>query len=492
MQNTNNKNEIFNPLKGIIEKKIAQYFSPRFQIIINKMQEHYKQMESKCENASDIALLNKIFRKVNMKGFDIYFPKEKAVFTVRELKRMSDIWFQFDNNSERSFDVKTKKWFKRIWFFKTKEVILWEELVWWDTWEVITEKEMDTKLEWSFFENAYPELFKDYHIAQKELKDMFSSEHRQEFAQWYNEIAEDIKNQISQMWRWKLFDPKKELLTSPKIIDTLYWNILSNPWIVNNVLLSKNDSQVLTLQTRWILPSIFNESSLELVTNKTYHFVVLIDISWSTQEEELYKYIDIAWAQLKYTLSKKIKNSHVIFIPYNVDAEEILTEINGFIYPEWDTDRNVAFEKAMEYLKTKRWHKTILNVWDWLPNSLNKAIEKAQEIAKAKISYGQIIFPHNLERYKEDVRNQVLELLWLWVWINEDDDIDWNEYPEYYFKVAQAANGWQIVVPSQANIAQWLLWLADLSIWKSFKPDDNWEDMDDWLDWLLSWLFSEQ
>lgn len=473
-------NHEYNPLRNIVEAKFAEYFSPRFEGIMNKMQEHYRVFASKCKTENDLKILNKIFKKVKMKWFEIYFPHNKVRFTVRELIRMNELWFVFDSENDRQFDVVTRKKTIRAWFFSKPSVDVISEFIWSDTKQKITEKELDGVLVWSFFEKEYPDLFKDYSIARKELDNMFSEEHKEEFASMYNQVANDLQANIASIWVWRFepSSPSEHKLLNPEMLDISNWSILWNPWINNSVLLNNRDSRVLSLQTRGILPSIFNPSSLDSIAKKTHHFLILYDISNSTGEWWLYKYINVACAQLKYTIERLIKNAHVSFLPYNEDPQERIDNLSWFMMPDGWTYRHKVFDEAVKYLKTRRWVKTILNVWDGLPNFLGRALEQAEKIPLSNISYWQVIFPHNLDKYREDVRDKVLELLWLW-WVEQ---LNWEEAPEYYFRVAQAAKWWQIVVPVPSDIAWWLLWLADLSIWKSFLvgDDDNLSSFD-WL-----------
>ena len=350
-----------NALFSTVEKEVANHFSEKLAPVVTNMEHHYFELRERCKTDEDIKLLERLFRKVNMRGFEIYFPHKSVTLSIRQIFRLLDLGFDIIDNGQGYNlhaaiieEIPPTPFYARAKAPVTRRRITRRDTSKPNAPEVeIPESDWDIiKLKRSFYTPDYRSLFRDYDEAKKALEEMFSERNRKEYLLKCSEVADGILSRIDEL-RADVHIPTLDEVRKPVPLELRESIFDEADGATVSASLSEESKRTMTLQRRGVLPSLFNPDSHKRIGRVRQNVIIILDISNSTEVGELYKIIDLVAAQVSQTLLKFVKNVNVQFVAYSNSAK-LVPSINGFILPDGGTFTSKGFSLAIsEFHKLK-------------------------------------------------------------------------------------------------------------------------------------------
>ena len=95
--------------------------------------------------------------------------------------------------------------------------------------------------------------------------------------------------------------------------------------------LSDVAKKVLEMQNQGELPSLFQETTLPEIQSVPHHVMILLDMSASTFEKEIFKLSNLVCAELLRTLPAYLPDSTLSILPYSDGAQGVMNNFQNFI-----------------------------------------------------------------------------------------------------------------------------------------------------------------
>ena len=219
--------------------------------------------------------------------------------------------------------------------------------------------------------------------------------------------------------------------------------------------------RVLERQQARECPSLLNQASWSTLRKARPAVVVLLDISSSTFERDLFKMANLACAALLKLLKARIPKIALRVIPYSDSALPSFDRFDGFVPPGGTTAYEAAFAAAQAYLEKWDGVRTLVHLTDGLPNSLDLARDAAARFPEANIAYGQLIFGHT---------KRVSDLADYLQRPPGSEPGRYERYVDCFTSVAQACEGAQTVLWVMNRMPEAVLSMTDLVLGTHWDP----------------------
>ncbi len=219
--------------------------------------------------------------------------------------------------------------------------------------------------------------------------------------------------------------------------------------------------RTLERQQARLCPSLLHQESWPVLRKARPAVVILLDISSSTFERDLFKMANLACAALLKHLKACIPKIALRVIPYSDSALPSFERFDGFVPPGGTTAYEAAFAAAQGYLEKWEGTRTLVHLTDGLPNSLDLARAAAERFPEAHIEYGQLIFGHT---------KRVSDLADYLQRPHNSEPGRYEKYVDCFTSVAQACSGAQTVLWVMNRMPEAVLSMTDLVLGTHFEP----------------------
>lgn len=445
--------------QSLKDKKISGYFKKleeAFNINSNyekqllfEAKSLYESFTSKAQTPEEFAVINRIFRRVNIKNTVFYFINDIKHFSNNELQILNKIGL--------------KASFKGV-----------------------KPPQDNNRYAVEIYDADFVKLMRNVKDISFIVKNLFRASSKElfekEFEPYKNELIECVKDIVSSGVK-QFEDPKDNKvfeypgITINGLRSVLTYNNTSDEIITffesenNNGIdfdiLSNSHKRVAELQKNGTVPSILNPKSYKRLRKYKQIIIVLLDVSSSTLDYNIYRYICLSVEQIRRFIYGIKINTDIVIAPYDDTVRGYFKLINSFELPDGGTDYCVAFNDALSFFQKNVGYdnRILVNISDGIPNDLDKALKVASLFPQKNISYNQIIFGHGLEQISESLIADRL------VSLGADKSYVTNmkQYEQSFSDIAISAKGNQVLVWVTEKMAQATIGSIDLCIGDFFR-----------------------
>ncbi len=407
---------------------------------LKRMESVFAELKSLCrdEEGCDLAILMKCFRTVHHGGARFFMPRSRTMLPVKEILRLLQLGFRLGKVDER-FEIRMSGQ-ERTPYFNGRPL---------------------PKDQW---EQPYPCVLKHeaLSVLRKEMKQacaqidevLAGNELKSQ-----KQLHKSIRPTLEQLMLGFL-NPSKSRLARPPPIPLHVSMLRTHDGQAFETALSERAKAVLQKQSEGIAPSLFNPETWQNYRDLPITLVILLDISASTQERELFKAAQIGCASLLSTLCGKMKAAQLHVVAYSDNPQTPLTELRDFLPPSGTTNYESAFACALELIREGGAPGVVLNITDGLPDSLEKARNAGAWFPTKNIEYAQVVFGH------ADRVDDLLHYLMAREGISgtPPEETRFGAYVSHFTSVARACRGSQLVLWMINALPEAMLSLTDISV----------------------------
>lgn len=392
----------------------------------------------------DQALLRKCLQDVDLLGMRFIIPRRKVMLSVHEVMRLLELGFRF-GKVDPKFEIRSQGEKRKPYYHG----------------EPIPAQDWERKFACVLKHKLCLELLKEYRNALEVV------EHHVHVAMSNKSHNSSLNNMLRQQTEEMMFQfrvPTKFDLQDPPLIPAEESLFTKNRQVME-CMLTEAAREALEKQKQEQLPSLFNKETLPAVQAVPHHVLILLDISASTFEKEIFKVANLACAALLRTLHHYLPEATISVLPYSDSALGPLTEIQSFIAPGGTTAYDEVFVAAQKLLGPADGHRAVIHISDGLPNSIEDAQEQALQFPALNIRYGQIIFGHT---------KRVSDLV-DYIFVDEAtplgqsrEETRYEKYVAHFTSVAHASDGEQIILWVMQHLDEAMMAMMDLFIGQYF------------------------
>jgi len=429
-------------LKHTVRKRTGE--SLRHNVLagnLGAMESQLQHLLALCRDSQggDRKVLMKCLQRAELLGFPVVVPRRRCVLTIREMLRMLELGFRLGKVDER-FEIKLSGG-RRVPYYGGRE---------------IPEAKWDSPRMCVLKHNACTALLQSFREAQLHAHDALrpTQANRRVNAKRSRKIKEELEEM---MFDFKV--PTRFDLASPPLLKPDASSLVSRERKTQHSALPASAKHALALQQEGKLPSLLNPETQQALGAVKHTVVILLDVSASTFEREIFKMANLGCAALLNTLKQRLPKVSVSIIPYSDSAQHSQLEMDNFLSPGGTTAYDAAFETAQGLLEKAKGLRSVIHLTDGLPNSLDDAQAAAQRFQALHIQYGQLIFGHT--KRVSDLADY-LQVEAVAVPGTEREPTRYERYIRCFTSVAEACRGVQTVLWVMKELPDSLFSLMDL------------------------------
>lgn len=396
------------------------------------------------DSPENLALLQKCLQEVEILGICFVIPKRRVMLSVHEMLRLIELGFRL-GKLDPDFEVRVHQGHRTPYLRG----------------EALAKTEWDQKFACVLKHQICLELLKEYRNAVEAVQ-----QHSQRALQnksTNSALNKALRQQTEEaMFQFKV--PTKFDLQDPPLVP-MEESVLGRDQEVMEATLTATAKDVLEQQQKGELPSLFNKDSLEQIRQVPHHILILLDMSASTFEKEIFKVANLACAELLRTLPMHLPNATLAVLPYSDSAQGVVTELQNFIAPGGTTAYDAVFLAAQKILGSAEGNRIVLHVSDGLPNSLEDARQQASQFPEMDIRYGQIIFGHT-KRIGDLVDYLFVDEAN--VTGQQREATRFEKYVAHFTEVALASSGEQVILWVMQHLDEVMVSMLDLFVGQYF------------------------
>ena len=408
---------------------------------LSAMESQLQHLMALCQDkqGGDRKVLMKCLQHAELLGFPVVVPRRRCVLTIREMLRMLELGFRLGKVDER-FEIKLIGG-RRLPYYKGRE---------------IPESKWGSPRMCVLKHNACTALLQTFREAQLHAHDALrpTQANRRVNAKRSRQIKEELEEL---MFDFKV--PTRFDLASPPLLKPDTSSLVSQERKTQHSALPAAAKHALALQQEGKLPSLLNPETQQALRSVKHTVVILLDVSASTFEREIFKMANLGCAALLNTLKQLLPNVSVSVIPYSDSAQHSQQEIDSFLSPGGTTAYDAAFEATQGLLAKAKGLRSVIHLTDGLPNSLDDAQAAAQRFQALHIQYGQLIFGHT--KRVGDLADY-LQVEAVAIPGAERKPTRYERYIRCFTSVAEACSGVQTVLWMMCELPDSLFSLMDL------------------------------
>ena len=408
---------------------------------LSAMESQLQHLMALCQDkqGGDRKVLMKCLQRTELLGFPVVVPRRRCVLTIREMLRMLELGFRLGKVDER-FEIKLIGG-RRLPYYRGIEI---PEAKWGSPRMCVLKHDACTALLQTFRE------------AQLHAHDALrpTQANRRVNAKRSRQIKEELEEL---MFDFKV--PTRFDLVSPPLLKPDASSLVSQERKTQHSALPASAKHALALQQEGKLPSLLNPETQEALGSVKHTVVILLDVSASTFEREIFKMANLGCAALLNTLKQLLPKVSVSVIPYSDSAQHSQQEIDSFLSPGGTTAYDAAFETTQGLLEKSKGLRSVIHLTDGLPNSLDDAQAAAQRFQTLHIQYGQLIFGHT--KRVGDLADY-LQVETVAIPGVEREATRYERYIRCFTSVAEACSGVQTVLWVMRELPDSLFSLMDL------------------------------
>jgi len=413
---------------------------------LHGMEDHVRKLLTLCQDSEgrDRNIVMKCMQKTEMMGFPMILPKRSVKLSIHEIIRLLTLGFGMGKIDEK-FEIKVISE-KRIPYYDGEEVPV---NLWGKQYACVLKHE------------DYTGLLKSYREVVKTARSALTQTklNRKAYVKRNGAIREELEKM---MFSFRV--PTRFDMNEPPLVENESSCLSEEEGKTMQSLLSDVSAQAQERQKNEEIPSLFNKNSLKEIRSNKQNILILLDISASTFEKEIFKVANFACASILKTMRHHFPKISISVIPYSDTANASLKNIEEFIAPGGTTAYDEVFQEAQAQLKTTKGFKSVLHISDGFPNDLKEAQLYAQKFPEENIRYGQIIVGHT-KRVGDLIDHFQKESL------GGTDEENPNRYEKYvgcFSSVAEASKGDQTILWMMEKLPEVMLSMIDLSIGGNF------------------------
>lgn len=402
----------------------------------------------------NIELLKKCLQEVSIMGINFVIPKRRVLLSVHEILRLSNLGFRF-GKLDPDFEIHLQQG-RRIPFFQG---------------EPLPKQNWEQKFACVLKHKICLELLQEYRSALEII-----NQQRQQTLESKNKnssLNKELRQQAEEnMFEFKV--PTKFDLLDPPLIP-MEESLFAHDQQVMEATLSDVAKKVLEMQNQRELPSLFQETTLSEIQSVPHHVMILLDMSASTFEKEIFKLSNLVCAELLRTLPAYLPDSTLSILPYSDGAQGVMNNFQNFIAPGGTTAYDAIFSFSQQLLGKTEGHRVVIHLSDGLPNSLEDACQQAKQFPTLNIHYGQIIFGHTKRV------GDLSDYLFVDEATTSGQDRDstrFEKYVSHFTDVALASQGEQIILWVMQHLDEAVIAMLDLFIGQYFLQQASPETTD--------------
>lgn len=454
--------------------------------------------------------------------WEISVPVNEVVLNLEQIVILLSIWINlwyWEKKELKWYNISVKK--KKSWF----KVFLERE----ENWEIIESKEIKkshwSKLLWPVRIDS-PEIYINYDKINSVLQQLYKWAHSER----WNNCVDNVSQELWRVFQSAYKNLGKEAfphnLNSSWFFVIPWWNMALDDdakFIGNEYYFQPEVSEILRLQSKWKLPTVFKKETINLLRRNEIIFL-LLDVSLSTEQFWSYKVLDIAANQAVDLYQKAMwQNVKVLILPYSSKVSGIHEKLDEFIFPQPMTNTHVAIRTAIDlFIKIKTLSKTkdikdiLNNIWeyfwyledswmdewiefmrhfipiwnkdfktwkerasldlstvsnidfsschiaaftDWIPTNPGYTLEMADLVKTLGINFTQVVAAYDLWNAHDRIKKSVLQH------VSGGRISDVDDYYRKFKELGERAGGNTTIINVNEQLAWWLVSMIDLSIW---------------------------
>jgi len=419
-------------LQTVAEQRKQQELAP----ILKRSQKHLESMFRSCRGKAERMVLRRCLQPIEVGGVSMVVPRRAVDLNAEEVLMLMERGFRL-GKVDPHFEVRVIQQ-QRVPYWKGEPL---PHSRWKDRFACLLKHEGCTG------------LVRAYRAAQQAVEEANTAGASPTSARskLLREALEEEMFRFRVPTRFDLESPPKLMLERSVLLEEQGQTLESQ--------LPERARQTLKLQQQQHIPSLLRPGNLRPLRRANPSVIILLDISSSTFERDLFKMANLACASLMETLRALVPKISLRVIPYSDSALKSFEKFDGFVPPGGTTAYEAAFAAALGFLEKWSGDRTVIHLTDGLPNSLELARESAGRLQESGVEYGQVIFGHtkrvgDLADYlQRDTRSEPGR---------------YERYLECFTSVAEACGGSQVVLWVMERLPEVVLSLTDLVLWCHF------------------------
>lgn len=439
------------PLYEAVLEAVSDYVSNAESAeLLAKMAGEYNAILDLCgSDAQARQSAANLFKCMEMGKVQVYLPKLNAPLSIQEAVRLLNYGVPLEVNG--AFHVRKRDVYGKILTIEGPDG------------EEIPANQWRRRHPMRLTSDRIDRLNLDHDNLSRELNRMFGEANKEAFdedlAALMKRIGEEIEKRVWRFYKALPGDFGEELE-----VNTERSELIAGADLTFRGMFKEETEAILGLQQTGVLPSLFAPHTHDRIRSVFHSIDILVDKSGSTQERNVYRFVDIACAAAMAALERHFPQFLCRVVPYSDEPMAPTRKLEGFISPDGPTHYGNVFTYSQNHLQGQSGAKLVIHLSDGAPNDQDEALKAAQYFPDLNIQFGQIIFGHDITDLGESMQRRALvEGLGC-----DPSVITMRDYEQVFTDVNNAAKGNQVILWVTEAMADMIYSMIDLGIGSFF------------------------